>query len=112
MKMSNCCSATVVYGDICTGCHDHCDTIEVDEDGLTANERLTQERQVDQTVSEDELPDALNCPYNTPSDAEANDMGLSAMERETARCAEEYTQAIKRWAEAASRLIQRQVKVV
>lgn len=34
-------------------------------------------------------------------DEEATEMGLSAMERETERCAQEFMLAVKRWAEVA-----------
>ena len=41
-----------------------------------------------------------------------NDQELSDMERETEKCAKEFQATVERWAEAASKLIQRQVKVV
>ena len=40
------------------------------------------------------------------------DEELSDMERETEKCAMEFQATVERWAEAASKLIQRQVKVV
>lgn len=48
--------------------------------------------------------------FNTPqtyTDRELNEMGLNAMERETERCAKEFMEAVKRWAQVANEIIAR-----
>ena len=64
---------------------------------------------LEQEASISQWPDASKDDF---TDDELSEMGADAMQQETDRCAKEFTATVERWAEAASRLIQRQVKVV